>query len=130
MTNASDEQFLENPSQRLVELCEQLCQGNLHLHHLIEEVHRTMEQWVAEETVPLDEHGPDLVGPQQGQRDEPSEPEEFMVDDDHRLDFGTNRLRAGAGACELVCSQAQLYELGCLLVKHASQCQAKQQPDG
>lgn len=75
MTNASDEQFLENPSQRLVELCEQLCQGNLHLHHLIEEVHRTMEQWVAEETVPLDEHGPDLVGPQQGQRDEPSEPE-------------------------------------------------------
>ena len=130
MTIENEAKVFANPNQRLVALCEQLCQGNLHLCHLIEEVHRTLELDAPAATVQIDDRCPGLPGPERFHLDEPSEPEGLMVDEDHRLTYGTNRLRAGAGACELVCSQAMLYELGCMLVRHARQCQAKQQPDG
>ena len=39
------------------------------------------------------------------------------------ISFGTDRLRAGAGACELMCDQAIQFELGCLLLSKAMQCQ-------
>jgi len=130
MTNEQEEKLFANPSQRLEELCEELCQGNLHLCHLIEEVHRTLEQLAPADTVQMDDRCLGLAAPEHIHLDEGSEPEGLMVDEDHRLTYGTNRLRAGAGACELVCSQAMLYELGCLLVRHARHCQANQQPDG
>ncbi len=37
---------------------------------------------------------------------------------------GTDRMRAGAGACELVCSQAELFDLGCYLLHQARLLQA------
>lgn len=39
------------------------------------------------------------------------------------ISFGTDRLRTGAGACELMCDQAVQFELGCLLLGKAKQCQ-------
>ena len=39
------------------------------------------------------------------------------------ISFGTDRLRAGAGACELICDQSAQFELGCLLLSKAKQCQ-------
>jgi len=39
------------------------------------------------------------------------------------ISFGTDRLRAGAGACELICDQSVQFELGCLLLSKAKQCQ-------
>ncbi|MGB7565536.1 MAG: hypothetical protein WBM08_12405 [Prochlorococcaceae cyanobacterium] len=47
-----------------------------------------------------------------------------IEDQELRSTRGTDRMRAGAGACELVCSQAELFDLGCYLLHQARLLQA------
>jgi hypothetical protein len=98
-----------DPSKHLVELCEHLILANSLQRQLIEEVILTLKQVNS--------------GSQQLESNSASA-EEFH----ERISYGTDHLRAGAGACELVCSQAMLFELGCLLLNHARSCQQKEEP--
>ena len=98
-----------DPSKHLVELCEHLILTNSLQRQLIEEVILTLKRVNS--------------GSQQLESNSASA-EEFH----ERISYGTDHLRAGAGACELVCSQAMLFELGCLLLNHARSCQQKEEP--
>jgi hypothetical protein len=98
-----------DPSKHLVELCEHLSLTNSLQRQLIEEVIITLKQ---------------VNSGSQQLESNPAPAEEFH----QRISYGTDHLRAGAGACELVCSQAMLFELGCLLLNHARSCQQKEEP--
>jgi len=109
--------------KHLIELCGLLHHCNIHLEEVIEAVHRGLEA-----TLPLDpdqdgDPGRAMVGLEGLQFDDSSQPQDLLIDDDQRASYGINRLRAGAGACELVCSQAELFRLGCLLVRYAKHAQ-------
>lgn len=56
---------------------------------------------------------------------EPAQTRMEMLPGGQRITYGTDRLRAGAGACELVCSQEVMYALGCLLLIHSRRCQQR-----
>jgi hypothetical protein len=96
----------DDPSKHLVELCEHIILTNALQRQLIEEVILTLNRVNS--------------GSQQLERNS-APAEEFH----QQISYGTDHLRAGAGACELVCSQAMLFELGCLLLNHARGCQQK-----
>ena len=99
----------DDPSKHLVELCEHIILTNALQRQLIEEVILTLNR----------------VNSGNQQLESNSAPaEEFH----QQISYGTDHLRAGAGACELVCSQAMLFELGCLLLNHARGCQQKDDP--
>lgn len=98
-----------DPSKHLVELCEHLMLTNALQRQLIEEVILTLKQ-VNSGSHQLESNS--------------AAAEEFH----QRSSHGTDHLRAGANACELVCSQAMLFELGCLLLNHARSCQQKGEP--
>ena len=99
----------DDPSKHLVELCEHIILANSLQQQLIEEVILTLKR----------------VNSGSQQLESNSAPvEEFH----QHISYGTDHLRAGAGACELVCSQAMLFELGCLLLNHARGCQQKDEP--
>jgi hypothetical protein len=99
----------DDPSKHLVELCEHIILTNALQRQLIEEVILTLNR----------------VNSGKQQLESNSAPaEEFH----QQISYGTDHLRAGAGACELVCSQAMLFELGCLLLNHAKGCQQKDDP--
>ena len=96
-------------SKHLVELCEHIILTNALQRQLIEEVILTLNR----------------VNSGNQELESNSAPaEEFH----QQISYGTDHLRAGAGACELVCSQAMLFELGCLLLNHARGCQQKDDP--
>jgi hypothetical protein len=95
-----------DPSKHLVELCEHLILTNALQRQLIEEVILTLKR-VSSGSQQLESNS--------------AAAEEFH----QRISYGTDHLRAGAGACELICSQAMLFELGCLLLNHARSCQQK-----
>jgi hypothetical protein len=99
----------DDPSKHLVELCEHIILTNALQRQLIEEVILTLKRVNS--------------GSQQLEGDS-APAEEFH----QQISYGTDHLRAGAGACELVCSQAMLFELGCLLLNHARGCQQKEKP--
>lgn len=99
----------DDPSKHLVELCEHIILTNALQRQLIEEVILTLKR----------------VNSGNHELESNSAPaEEFH----QQISYGTDHLRAGAGACELVCSQAMLFELGCLLLNHARGCQQKDDP--
>lgn len=99
----------DDPSKHLVELCEHIILTNALQRQLIEEVILTLKR----------------VNSGNHELESNSAPaEEFH----QQISYGTDHLRAGAGACELVCSQAMLFELGCLLLNHAGGCQQKDDP--
>ena len=99
----------DDPSKHLVALCEHIILTNALQRQLIEEVILTLNR----------------VNSGNQQLESNSAPaEEFH----QQISYGTDHLRAGAGACELVCSQAMLFELGCLLLNHARGCQQKDDP--
>jgi hypothetical protein len=99
----------DDPSKHLVELCEHMILTNDLQRQLIEEVILTLK--------PVKSGSQQLEG-------NSAPAEEFH----QQISYGTDHLRAGAGACELVCSQAMLFELGCLLLNHARGCQQKDEP--
>lgn len=124
-----DDPRSEDPSQHLLELCERLRHSNTLQWQLIEEVHRTLEPLSAGGNLQgcgLPARVTDL---ERFLNDDPSASEGLTVEADHRITYGTDRLRAGAGACELVCNQAVLFEIGCLLLSHAKRCQERAEPD-
>ena len=96
-----------DPSKHLVELCEHLILTNALQRQLIEEAILTLKR--------VNSGNQQLENKSVGAG-------EFH----ERISYGTDHLRAGAGACELVCSQAMLFELGCLLLNHARSCQQKE----
>ncbi len=77
----------DDPSKHLVELCEHIILTNALQRQLIEEVILTLKRVNS--------------GSQQLEGDS-APAEEFH----QQISYGTDHLRAGAGACELVCSQA------------------------
>ena len=109
--------------KHLIDLCGLLYHCNMQLEQVIEAVHRSLEA-----TLPLapDQEGNPgraSVGLESLRLDDVSLPQDLLVDEDQRPSYGTNRPRAGAGACELICSQAELFRLGCLLVRYAKHVQ-------
>lgn len=99
----------DDPSKHLVELCEHLILTNTLQRQLIEKVILTLKR---------------INSGSQQLESNSAAAEEFP----ERISYGTDHLRAGAGACELVCSQAMLFELGCLLLNQAKSCQQKEEP--
>jgi hypothetical protein len=71
---------------------------------------------------PLDSGEDSGHNPSQGHSGMSSQAESFGTSE-VSISFGTDRLRAGAGACELICDQSAQFELGCLLLSKAKQCQ-------
>lgn len=71
---------------------------------------------------PLDSGEDSGHNPSQGLSGMSSQAESFGTSE-VSISFGTDRLRAGAGACELICDQSVQFELGCLLLSKAKQCQ-------
>ncbi len=115
--------------KHLIELCGLLYHCNMQLEQVVAALHYSLEAVLP--VAPEQESNPGraLVGLERLQLDDVSLPQDLLVDDDLRASYGTNRLRAGAGACELICSQAELFRLGCLLVRYAKQAQrGSQQP--
>lgn len=110
--------------------------GRLHLSStlpspLAEEIHRTLEPWAPAGCAPSHDLRVGFADLEASQPLEPSHRQdrtpsgERILEDDLRITYGTDRLRAGAGACELVCSQAMLFEIGCLLLSHAKRSLAR-----
>jgi hypothetical protein len=97
------------PSKHLVELCKHIILASALQRQLIEEVILTLKR---------------VKSGRQKLESTSAPAGEFH----QRISYGTDHLRAGAGACELVCSQAMLFELGCLLLNHARSCQQKDEP--
>lgn len=119
----------DEPRQWVPVFCERLRRSETIQWSLVEEILETLKQCAYGENAQLNQLAASIADLKYLHLNSITDPMELTGDGDQRISYGTDRLRAGAGACELICSQAELFELGCILLSHVKRSQGMDQTD-